>query len=333
MDDLKYGTRNKRGDWAPTEPARLAPLFAFPPKPLQLLKWLPGYFAPYNLFFFATALIYWFFVLPDFQTMKSLEFVWIFNLYLINALGIFIFYGAVELKLYILRTQGSRFKYHGKFPADHPSDVFWFNSQNIDNALRTFLMSIPIWTLTESVILYVYANEYVPWIRFDENPGYVIGLILLVPVIHEAHFFCIHWLIHQEPLYKWVHKVHHNSINPTPWSSMSMHPGESSAYFASGWYHLLIPSHPFVALYQLHHAAFGAIPGHIGFDKIEFGENASLDTHAYLHCLHHKHFDVNYGDGLIPLDKWFGTFHDGSAAAEARMRERFRKKKERITQP
>lgn len=32
MDDLKYGTRNKRGDWAPNQPVETAPLFAFPPR-------------------------------------------------------------------------------------------------------------------------------------------------------------------------------------------------------------------------------------------------------------------------------------------------------------
>ena len=27
MDDLTYGTRNKRGDWSPNEPLQYAPLF------------------------------------------------------------------------------------------------------------------------------------------------------------------------------------------------------------------------------------------------------------------------------------------------------------------
>ena len=51
MDDTKFGSHNKRGDYAPNEPAQIAPLFAFPPKPAALLKWLPHYFLPYNLLF------------------------------------------------------------------------------------------------------------------------------------------------------------------------------------------------------------------------------------------------------------------------------------------
>jgi len=39
---------------------------------------------------------------------------------------------------------------------------------------------------------------------------------------------------------------------------------------------------------------------------------------------------VNYGDGLIPLDRWFGTFHDGSPQAEAQMLARYAAKKARL---
>ena len=61
-------------------------------------------------------------------------------------------YGAVELFYYVKRKQGTRFKYNAKFPSEHPSDVFWFKSQNLDNFLRTYLVSIPLWTLCEVVM-------------------------------------------------------------------------------------------------------------------------------------------------------------------------------------
>ena len=85
-----------------------------------------------------------------------------------------------------------------------------------------------------------------------------------------------------------------------------------------------LPSNPILALYQLHYAGFGAIPGHIGFDQIELGETRTMSAHAYNHYLHHKHFEVNYGDGLVPLDWLFGTYHDGSDAAAERMRTRMK---------
>ena len=109
-----------------------------------------------------------------------------------------------------------------------------------------------------------------------------------------------------------------------------MHPVEHLFYFATIFYHLIIPFNPIIALYQLHFAGFGAIPGHVGFEKVEITENTAIGSHAYIHCLHHKYFEVNYDDGLIPLDRWFGMFHDGSKESDEGMKARFGAKKARV---
>ena len=44
----------------------------------------------------------------------------------------------------------------------------------------------------------------------------------------------------------------------------------------------------------------------------------------YFHNLHHRYFEVNYGMLLLPLDKWFGTLHDGSQQAHEQMKDRRR---------
>ncbi|MBX4919426.1 sterol desaturase family protein [Rhizobium bangladeshense] len=330
MDDLNFGKRNKRGDWAPDRPAETAPLFAFPPQLTAVLKWLPHYFLPWNLIFAASALAYWAWIIPPVATMQTLSLGWIARLYAVNAICVFLFYGAFELHLYVLKRQENRFKYNGKFPGEQRNNVFWFKSQNLDNILRTFLSGVTIWTAAEVGMLWAYANGYAPWLGFAENPWTLALVALVLPVIHEFHFFCIHRLIHTPFLYKWVHSVHHNSVNPSPWSSLSMHPVEHLLYFGTAFYHLILPSNPVIMLYQLHYAGFGAIPGHVGFDKIEVGREGLVDSHAYAHYLHHKYFEVNYGDALIPLDKWFGTWHDGSPEGEAQMQERYRRRKEKL---
>jgi sterol desaturase/sphingolipid hydroxylase (fatty acid hydroxylase superfamily) len=329
MDDLKYGTRDKRGNWAPRNPLEVAPFWTG--KFGQLGRWLVGYIWPYNAIFMAVTVAYWYLVLPSWDRMKTLSLDWVLWFYVVNALGIFVLYGSIELFYYAKRKQGTRFKYNGKFPSEQPSDVFWFKSQNIDNFLRTFLISIPIWTVVESVTFWAFANGYGIWLNPETHWLWLAVLIFLAPALHEVHFYCGHWLLHQGVLYKWIHSVHHNSVNPSPWSSMSMHPVESTFFFAEMMWHLIIPSNPFVALFQLTSTAYGAIVGHIGFDKLEVTDERAMDSHAYTHYLHHKYFEVNYGgDGLIPLDKWFGTWHDGTKAADEQMKERFRKKKERV---
>ena len=331
MDDLRFGSRNKRGDFTPSAPLQPAPFWAWPPHPLKVLAWLPGYLWPWNALHMVTALLYWRFVVPDVATMRTIGWGWSLRLYAVNAVAIFVFYGSIELIYYVKRKQGGRFKFYGKFPADSASDVFWFKSQNIDNFLRSFLISIPLWTAIEVFMLWAFANGYAPWLSWSQHPVYLCALVLVAPAIHEVHFFFIHRALHWGPLYRWVHSVHHNSVNPSPWSSLSMHPVEAFLYHAVALWHLVIPSNPVVALFQLHIAGFGALNGHIGFDRLEMTEGAALDSHAWAHYLHHKYFEVNYGgDGLIPLDRWFGSWHDGSKAAEERMQRRFDRKRERM---
>ena len=329
MDDQKFGTRNKRGDYAPSARLESAPLFVWPPRPAKLLAWLPHYFLPWNALFFVFGALIWVYATPAKQTLASFDWHWIVYLWLRNSAIVFVLYGAMEVRLYIRRAQGNRFKFNGLFPADKKSDVFMFKSQNIDNFLRSFGTGVPIWTAYEVVMLHLWAIGWGPWTTFDAHPWALVILGLLIPLFHEAHFYCIHWLIHQGPLYKYVHSVHHNSVNPSPWSSLSMHPVEHLLYWSDILIHLVIPSNPLLVLYHLQVTGTGAVVGHIGFDKIEVGEGA-INTHAYSHYLHHKYFDVNYSDGLVPFDRWFGTFHDGSKEGEAQMEARFAAKRARM---
>ncbi|MBB4065632.1 sterol desaturase family protein [Gellertiella hungarica] len=329
MNDLDFGTRDKRGNWAPRDALETAPVFVFPPRPLAFLKWLPSYFFPWNVLWMLSALAWWYLVIPPREVLAVLQWGWVLKLFAVNCLAVFLFYGAFELQLYIRRAQGNRFKYNPKFPADHKSPAFLFKRQNVDSLIRGFGTGVPIWTAFEVLVLHAQAAGHVPWVGFSDNPWYLAGLALLLPVIHEAHFFVIHRLIHIPVLYRWVHSVHHNSVNPSPWSSLSMHPVEHLLYFATAAYHLVIPSNPVLVMYQLHMAGFGAVVGHVGFDKVEVTDETAIDSHAYAHYLHHKYFEVNYGDGLIPFDRWFGTWHDGTRKGEEEMQARYERRKAR----
>ena len=330
MDDLKFGTRNKRGDFAPATPLEVAPLVVWPPQPLKFLRWVPHYFLPWNMAFLALGAGVWFVLTPAQDTLQTLDWRWIAYILLRNAAMVFVLYGALELRLYMRRDQGNRFKFNALFPADRKSDVFLFKSQNIDNMIRCFGTGLPIWTAYEVGMLYAWANGWGPWVTFADHPWALVLLWLAIPLFHEAHFYCIHRLIHTPLLYKYVHSVHHNSVNPSPWSSLSMHPVELLLYFSDVLIHLVLPSHPLLVLYHLQVTGTGAVVGHIGFDRLEVGADTTIGAHAYSHYLHHKYFEVNYSDGLVPFDSWFGTFHDGTKAGEARMDARFEAKKARM---
>src|SRR4029450_6083076 len=141
------------GDWKPSARLELPPYWTWPLNLVAVLKWLPGYLFPWNAFHMATALAYWYLVVPDVAVMQTIRWDWALRLYAVNAAAIFVMYGAIELFFYARKRQGTQFKYSGVSPAEQPSDVFWFRSQNLDNALRCFLVSIPLWTAVEVIFL------------------------------------------------------------------------------------------------------------------------------------------------------------------------------------
>ncbi len=316
MDDSKFGVRNEKGDWAPNKLLKPAPIWLFPPEPKKILAWLPAFFFPYNVFFMISALAYWYAVIPPVEVLKLFAWEWAFKILVTNMVLAFLWYQGWEIPLYIAKRQENRFKYNHLFPEEQKGKRFFLSSQTFDNMARSILFGIPIWSALQILMLWSFANNYIPWITISDNLVWLAFIVLIVPVIHDFHFYCIHRLIHTPFLFKWIHYVHHKSVNPSPWSSLSMHPLEHLLYFSTVFWHFILPSNPVVALYQLHFAGFGAVPGHIGFDKVELSNEAAFDTHSYMHYLHHKYFNVNFGgDGLVPFDRVFGTYHDGSNEA------------------
>ena len=108
----------------------------------------------------------------------------------------------------------------------------------------------------------------------------------------------------------------------TPWSGLSMHPIEHVIYFSTILLFFFIPSHPIHMINLASRLGVAPAQGHTGFDRLAMGDDATMDVSYYAHYLHHKYFEVNYSDGMVPLDKWFGSFHDGTPEAHEAMKAR-----------
>ena len=113
-------------------------------------------------------------------------------------------------------------------------------------------------------------------------------------------------------------------------AGLSMHPIEHLFYFSCALAYLFFPFHPAFVIITLVHAGLSPAPGHAGFDRINISNDKSFDADSYAHYLHHKYFECNYGGSLAPLDKWFGTFHDGTKEADKVMRTRIKKQREAL---
>lgn len=306
------GARNAKGEWRPSFPIEYAPVFVWPPRPLKFLKWFvtwPGFMWPVNLGLLAISAVAWFFTQPDIGRCVTFKWDWLLQIWARNFVLTWIFYGGAYWYLYMLKGEGTRRKYDARWPARN-SRVFLFNDQVFDNIFWTAGVAVLIWTGIEAVGLWLFANHHIVWLNWKEHPVLFVAWLFVIPFWREFHFYWVHRLIHWKPLYKYVHYLHHKNINPIPWSGMAMHPVETLIYLSVSMIHWIIPSHPFHFLFDLQHAAIGPVSGHQGFEGPLL--EGSVATGSYFHYLHHRYFECNYGESAIPLDKWFGTFRDGT---------------------
>lgn len=328
MDDALYGRRDKRGDWKPFQRITYPAVFTLPPEPCGVLKWLfgaDGYLWPWNTLYAVLAVVTWFWLTPPLEAMRTLTPGWIALILMRNAAIIAVFYGTLHLWLYIRQSQGTSFKFNGRWP-DRDNRRFLFGRQTAENLIWTFGSALPVWTAYEVVTWWAQANGYIPSLNPAAHPVLFAAILFLIPLFREVHFYLVHRLLHWPPLYRLAHSVHHHNVNPGPWSGLSMHPVEHLLYFSSVLIHWIVPSHPIHVMFHLLHLGLTPAPGHVGFERMVLSKNSAIDTHSYAHYLHHKYFECNYADGTIPLDRWFGTLHDGSDEGQEAMKLRLRAK-------
>ena len=303
MDEMAHGRRDPLGEWHPVHPVGWSPLL-------------------WNVLYLAVAGGVWFWATPSREAMATWSPGWIAAVAVRDVVLLVGWYSLAHLRLFWSRSQGTRCKYNLRWPAVSVGR-FAFGSQLRDNLAWTLASGLPVWVSWEVVTLHLFATGRIPWLRWADNPVAFVALLAVTPLWREVHFYAVHRLLHWRPVYAAVHRVHHRNANPVPWSGLAMHPVEHLAYFSAVALHWLVPSHPLHALYTSFHLMMSPVPGHAGFDRVAFTDSVWVPTGGYAHYLHHKLFDVNYGDGTLPLDRWFGSHHDGTPEAdEALLRRR-----------
>ena len=320
--------RDQRGDWHPAVRPDAPPIWKWPPRPLQVLQWIfanPGYLFPWNVMFAGIAILTWLYTQPELSRMAEFEIGWIAHIFLRNLVLLVVFYGALHLWLYTFKGQGSAFKYQAKWWGEK-KPRFIGGSQIIDNVFYSIASGCTIWSAYEVFMMWSYANGYLPTVAWDSSPLHMAVLLGVLMAWQTIHFYFAHRALHWKPLYRSAHYVHHKNINIGPWTGLAMHPIEHVIYFSAVLLFWVVPSHPIHAMFTLQFAALMSAVGHIGFDKIVVKGKVEFPS-DYFHYLHHRHFECNYGNTLFPADRWFGTFHDGSPQAQARMVERIRERR------
>jgi len=305
--------------WTPELPLTVPAPLLWPPQPTEVLKYLfgfPGFFFPWIALYAAIALGLWKILQLSGSDLSHLSTGWIGLVIGCNAVLAASVYGAWHYRLYLRRAQGLQFKYNPSWPKES-SDKFLFGRPTASNAFWTLSSGVPIWSAYLVVTLWAQATGIAPVTSWSKSPIYCALLMFVLPFFHAVHFYVFHRAIHWSPLYNTVHYLHHANYNPSPWSGLAMHPVEHLIYFSGVLLLWVIPSTPIHAIYFVTLVGLAPVEGHSGFGRIVLGRY-SFASDGYYHYLHHKFFSVNFGDSLlIPLDRLFGTFHDGIRRAPA----------------
>ena len=144
---------------------------------------------------------------------------------------------------------------------------------------------------------------------------YFFFSIILVLLIHETYFYFLHRLMHHRFVMQKVHKLHHNSTDPTSFTGYAFHPLETVIEF--GFLPLIIfllPLHINAFLIWQMVILLFTIYVHVGYEIMPkfwvnnfFTKYINTPTH---HSMHHSKFNYNFGLYFNFWDRMFGTQHE-----------------------
>ena len=310
-----------RWNHRPDDLVPLNPLFSWPPNPRAVWNWYSGAWLQFTslTLCMVMALVIYFALLPPLADMKTLGFGWVFRVWLINMGAQTLIAGTLHWWLYIRRGQDMKTKFDRR-DLTRNNGVFTFNNQVWDNIFWTLGSAMTVCTIYQCGIFWAMANGFVPTVTFAENPVWGVIWLALIPMWSGFHFYWVHRLSHHPRLYKYVHAVHHRNVNVGPWSGISNHWYENILYFTTYFIHLVVASHPLHLVFHSMFQQISPILSHSGFEKIIANEKEAARAGDFFHQLHHRYFECNYGTSEVPFDKWFGTYHDGTAEATTRTR-------------
>lgn len=165
-------------------------------------------------------------------------------------------------------------------------------------------------------VFFLYSeNKGYTKLYFDiSDYGYVwLGVsFFLVLFIDDMFFYWSHRAMHLPRFYKFFHKVHHESTDPSPLTAFAFHPSEA---IIENMMHFVLPF-----LLPLHFGTIIAwqifsmlnnVLAHLGYEiypkiwvKLPILQFKTASTH---HNMHHQLFNGNYALYFTWWDKWMGT--------------------------
>ena len=142
--------------------------------------------------------------------------------------------------------------------------------------------------------------------------AYLVGSFFFILLLQDTYFYFIHRLFHRPKLFKWLHRGHHRSIEPTPWTSFAFDPPEAfiQAIFLVAIV-FFIPLHYITLLAILMTMTIWSIFNHLGFELFTGSTRYTWLSKWFIgakhHLLHHQKYNIHYGLYFTFWDRLLGT--------------------------
>lgn len=311
--------------YTPALPISPAPYMRWPISFRSAVSSLINAWSPLTERFFVlvAAVVIWNFFTPSLDRTVTFQLGWMSEVLLRNYILVLALVGGLHLWLFTFRGQQDETHYDAR-PLAKNSKIFLFGDQVRDNMFWTLTSTVPIGTAWECLMLWAMGNGHVSLISWSESPVYGVLLLLLIPVWAGFFFYAVHRLLHFPWLYKRIHYIHHKNVNTGPWSGHAMHPVEAFGIYADAVLYFVVACHPVHVIFNVMlHTITGPV-SHAGFESIRMGR-IRIRIGDFMHQLHHRFIDCNYGTSETPWDSAFGSWHDGTPEADQRINERRRK--------
>lgn len=138
--------------------------------------------------------------------------------------------------------------------------------------------------------------------------------IPVVLAIQDFYFYWMHRTVHKDGLYDTVHRVHHLSVNPSPFAAFAFHPLEAVLEIGFIVPLALVMPLTFKALFWVSLLSLlYNVYGHLGYEimpnwlaRTPLGK---LFNTATYHNQHHRTYRYNYGLYTTVWDRLFRTMH------------------------
>lgn len=188
-----------------------------------------------------------------------------------------------------------------------------------DQRWREFLRSLRTVVIFSLVGTSVFVGYRMGIHRVYEDPlayGWIwlAASLPVVVVLHDTWFYWTHRLMHSPRLFGKVHRTHHLSVAPTPWTSYSFSSAEAfvQALFLPVVL-LVVPVHQAVLFAWMIWMVLRNVMGHSGTELLPrrwlagwWGRWLTTTLH---HEMHHAYGHANYALYFTWWDRWCGTEH------------------------